>query len=52
LVIKMPSSEVPALNRFLVQNGVDIISIRPANSLEEYFLSLTAGKQHVATFTN
>jgi ABC-type multidrug transport system ATPase subunit len=52
IIIRMPASEVPSLNRFLVENGLDVLSIRPSNSLEEYFLSLTAGKQHVASFTN
>ena len=36
----------------LVNAGIGVLSIRPARSLEDYFLSLTAGKQHVASFTN
>lgn len=52
LVLSLPPDQVPALNRFLVQQEVDILSIRSVNSLEDYFLSLTSENQHVATFTN
>ncbi|KIC94538.1 bacitracin ABC transporter ATP-binding protein [Flavihumibacter solisilvae] len=50
LVLGIREEEVPVVNRLLVQNDIDVISIRPANSLEEYFLSLTAGKQHVEAY--
>jgi ABC-2 type transport system ATP-binding protein len=52
LVFSLSADQVPALNRYLVQEGVDIQSIRSVNTLEDYFLSLTSGNQHVATFTN
>ncbi|WP_290795284.1 ABC transporter ATP-binding protein [Flavihumibacter sp. UBA7668] len=52
LVLSLPPDQVPALNRFLVQQEIDILSIRSVNSLEDYFLSLTSENQHVATFTN
>lgn len=52
LVLIMLPERVPALAASLVQSGAGLLSIRPANSLEEYFLSLTSGKQHVATFKN
>lgn len=52
LVLTMEESEVPQLTALLVNAGIGVLSIRPARSLEDYFLSLTAGKQHVASFTN
>lgn len=52
LIVSLASHQVPALNRYLVEQGVEIQSIRSVNSLEAYFLSLTSGNQHVAAFTN
>lgn len=52
LAINMPPGEVPVLVQQLAAAGVLIHEVRSANSLEEYFLSITAGKQHVAAFTN
>lgn len=34
-------NEIPALNRFLVEQDIAVQSLRPMNSLEDYFLSLT-----------
>jgi ABC-type multidrug transport system ATPase subunit len=44
--------EIPQLNAYLVNAGVGILSIKPKNSLENYFLHITAGKQYVGTFEN
>lgn len=52
LIVSLNAQQVPALNRYLVEQGVEIQSIRSVNSLEAYFLSLTSGNQHVAAFTN
>ncbi|MGQ9798874.1 MAG: ABC transporter ATP-binding protein [Ignavibacterium sp.] len=35
------NNEVAMLNRFLVENGIDVMSIVPMRSLEEYFLKIT-----------
>jgi ABC-2 type transport system ATP-binding protein len=35
------NSDVAMLNRFLVENGIDVSSIIPTRSLEEYFLKIT-----------
>ncbi|MGQ9644649.1 MAG: ABC transporter ATP-binding protein [Ignavibacterium sp.] len=35
------NNEVAMLNRFLVENGIDVMSIIPTRSLEEYFLKIT-----------
>jgi ABC-type multidrug transport system ATPase subunit len=50
LTLKMHKAEIPALARFLFQNDLDIESIRPRHSLEEFFLSLTTANQHVAAY--
>ena len=52
LIVSLAPHQVPALNRYLVEQGVEIQSIRSVNSLEAYFLSLTSGNQHVAAFKN
>jgi len=48
ILLKMHRGEVPELNRFLVQNGIAVFSLRAKHSLEDYFLSLTTPNQHVA----
>lgn len=35
------SNDVAPLNRYLVENGIDVSSIIPTRSLEEYFLKIT-----------
>lgn len=35
------NNEVAMLNRFFVENGIDVMSIIPKRSLEEYFLKIT-----------
>ena len=34
-------NEIPTLNKLLVEKGIPVQSLRPLNSLEDYFLSLT-----------
>ncbi len=41
LVMKLSSEEIPDLVAFLVADGILLLSLRPVNRLEEYFLSLT-----------
>lgn len=41
LVMKLSSEEIPELVAFLVADGIRLLSLRPVNRLEEYFLSLT-----------
>lgn len=52
LLVKIKRSDIPAFNRLLASNGVDIYSLASRNNLEDYFLQVTAGKQYVGTFTN
>lgn len=47
IVLDAHADSVPQLSRMLVDNQLDLISLRAVNSLEAYFLSLT-GKDDVA----
>jgi ABC-type multidrug transport system ATPase subunit len=51
-VFKMDKKGIPALNTYLASNGVEVLSLNPRHSLEDYFLSLTSANQHVQSFTN
>jgi len=52
LQLKMHKNLIPDLNKYLVQNDVQVISIQARHSLETYFLSLTTSNQHVAAYTH
>lgn len=52
VLLQMHRQQVAEMNRDLVEHGIGITSIQAKNSLENYFLQVTAGKQHVGTFTN
>ena len=52
LVLKLNRNDIPLFNQYLVQNGMEVLSIQPRHSLEDYFLQVTSGKQHVEAFTN
>jgi ABC-type multidrug transport system ATPase subunit len=41
IFLVMLKDEVPELNRVLVENDINIYSLRPKHSLEDYFLSIT-----------
>jgi ABC-2 type transport system ATP-binding protein len=41
LVFNMEKNEISALNRRLIENGIDVSAVVPTRSLEEYFLQLT-----------
>jgi ABC-2 type transport system ATP-binding protein len=42
ILLKMNRDEIPLLFRELAQMDIDLVSVRPKHSLEDYFLSLTA----------
>src|SRR5436190_3223319 len=42
MILKMESDKIPVFIRDISQMNIDIISVRPKHSLEDYFLSLTA----------
>jgi ABC-type multidrug transport system ATPase subunit len=41
ILLEMDKAQVPELNRYLVEKSVNVISLRPRHSLEDFFLSLT-----------
>lgn len=40
--MEMAAAQIPLFNQFLVEQGIPVQSLRPLNSLEDYFLSLTS----------
>lgn len=42
LRLELNRQDIPALNRFLVEQDIPVLSLRPMNSLEDYFLALTS----------
>ena len=47
LLLKLHRNEIPAVLRKLVRMNIDVISFHSKHSLEDYFLSLTTGKEYV-----
>ncbi|MCU0322606.1 MAG: ABC transporter ATP-binding protein [Chitinophagaceae bacterium] len=52
VVLKLDKQLIPKLHTDLVQMNVQLFSLQPRHSLEDYFLQVTSGKQHVDAFTN
>jgi ABC-type multidrug transport system ATPase subunit len=52
IVLKMDRQQIPAFHRSLAEMQIPVISLQPRHSLEDYFLQVTTGNQHVETFTN
>ncbi len=52
LLVDIARNEIPLLVRLLVEMDVQIISLKPVNSLEAYFLTLTKEKAYVEAGTN
>ena len=52
LQLKMNKEEVPQLITELVSMQVQLLSVNPMHSLEDYFLSLTTQPGHVESFAN
>jgi ABC-2 type transport system ATP-binding protein len=46
-ILRIQRDDIPAFTRELVMAGINIISIKPKNTLEEYFLSLTNPVKYV-----
>lgn len=42
LNLNLEQNEIPELNKYLVDNGINVSAIIPVRSLEDYFLSITA----------
>lgn len=52
LLLNIHRDQLPQLHKWLVQQNVDVISLQPRNTLEDFFLQVTSGKQYVEAFTN
>jgi ABC-type multidrug transport system ATPase subunit len=52
IIIKMDRKEIPALHTDLANRQIQLLSLQPRHSLEDYFLQVTSGNQHVDTYTN
>ncbi len=52
LLLKLDRKLIPQLHRDLVNMNIEVLSLQPRHSLEDYFLQVTSGNQHVDTFTN
>ncbi|MEJ7828322.1 MAG: ABC transporter ATP-binding protein, partial [Segetibacter sp.] len=52
IILKMNKQQVPSFNQSLVQMSIAVLSLQPRHSLEDYFLEVTTGNQHVEAFTN
>jgi len=50
IVLEMHKKNIPELNRFMVQSGIDVMNLDARHSLENYFLSLTSQNRHVDTY--
>ncbi len=52
IVIKLDRKEIPSLHTDLARMQVQLLSLQPRHSLEDYFLQVTSGNQHVDTYSN
>ncbi len=52
VLIKLDRQLIPKLHRDLVDMDIQVLSLQPRHSLEDYFLQVTSGNQHVDTYTN
>lgn len=52
IVLKLHRNAIPDFHIWLVEQNIKITSLQTRHSLEDYFLQVTSGEQHVATFAN
>jgi len=52
ILVKLDRKEIAQLHRDLVAMDIELESLQPRHSLEDYFLQVTSGNQHVDTYTN
>lgn len=48
--LKMSKDAVPAFNRFLVEQKIEVKGITARHTLEDYFLKITSANQHVEAY--
>lgn len=52
LLLKLDRNQIPQFHRDLVAMNIELVSLEPRHSLEDYFLQVTSGNQHVDTYTD
>ncbi|HEY6978693.1 MAG TPA: ABC transporter ATP-binding protein, partial [Chitinophagaceae bacterium] len=52
ILLKMHRKQLPQLHKWLVEHNIELISLQPRHKLEDFFLQVTSGKQHVEAFTD
>ena len=52
ILIKLDRQLISQLHRDLVNMDIQVLSLQPRHSLEDYFLQVTSGNQHVDTYSN
>jgi ABC-type multidrug transport system ATPase subunit len=52
ILVKMDRLKISEFNRDLVDMDIQVLSLQPRHSLEDYFLQVTSGNQHVGAYTN
>jgi ABC-type multidrug transport system ATPase subunit len=52
ILIKLDRQQIPELHRDLVDMDIQLLSLQPRHSLEDYFLQVTSDNQHVDSYTN
>ncbi len=52
ILIKLDRQQIPQFHRDLVDMDIQVLSLQPRHSLEDYFLQVTSGNQHVDTYSN
>ena len=52
ILMKIHRNSIPDFHVWMVQQNIRVVSLQSRHSLEDYFLQVTSGTHHVATFTN
>jgi len=52
MLLRLSKQEVPQLVAWLVQQQIEVMSVEPRFTLEDYFLKITTANQHVESFTH
>jgi ABC-type multidrug transport system ATPase subunit len=52
ILLKLNRTEIPDLHTDLAAMQIQLLSLQPRHSLEDFFLQITSGNQHVDTYTN
>jgi ABC-type multidrug transport system ATPase subunit len=52
IFLKLNRQAIPQLHKDLVNLNIEVISLQPRHSLEDYFLQITSTNQHVQAYTN